>query len=392
MGSPYLNANESIILATHRIMVKSVSSDVILTNQRLIFVDSQNSRFLPQTILLANIETVMAGESGTGDPAIMITIAPETRDDATQSLDLTFSQWEAEEREPERDDWVGSLKNCVASAREDAKRSEIKSPGSAGMEDLPGSGSEPERQHPGVLSKNEAEIPESEAVRDNCKIRGDSAADLPGVRAENGNEKDTGISRAVPPENRLPLSGRFHPPSPGPSGKFPLLAVIGILCIVIGITAGVFFFSATDNGKSGIPVTPVTTVPSPVPPATTIPHPTETPGQIPTAEQTEIMTQGTPTQPQFVIPPTGVWVHVEYLGNYTGSYGTSGRMHSVTISGDHIYQIPAQNETVEAMFQKLDGSGNILILEVYKNGIIVGKDATSAPMGTIDLHIDLSKV
>ena len=63
MGSPYLNANESIILATHRIIVKSVSSDVILTNQRLIFVDSQNSRFLPQTIPLAKIETVLARDS-----------------------------------------------------------------------------------------------------------------------------------------------------------------------------------------------------------------------------------------------------------------------------------------------------------------------------------------
>ena len=99
----------------------------------------------------------------------------------------------------------------------------------------------------------------------------------------------------------------------------------------------------------------------------------------------------TSEQPVFIVPQTGVWVRINYSGNYTGSYGTSGRMHPVTSSGEHIYQIPAENDTIEAMFQKLDGSGNALTVETFKNGVVVGKEVTSAPAGTIDLHVDLSK-
>jgi len=55
MGNPYLNRDESIILTTHNVRFKSLVTEVILTSQRLILVDSRHAQFRYQTIPLETL-------------------------------------------------------------------------------------------------------------------------------------------------------------------------------------------------------------------------------------------------------------------------------------------------------------------------------------------------
>ena len=74
MGSPYLNSDESIILSTHNILIDAAVSEMILTNRRLLIVDSGNVRFQHKEMSFAAIETVTTMESGSGDPAISLAV------------------------------------------------------------------------------------------------------------------------------------------------------------------------------------------------------------------------------------------------------------------------------------------------------------------------------
>jgi hypothetical protein len=95
------------------------------------------------------------------------------------------------------------------------------------------------------------------------------------------------------------------------------------------------------------------------------------------------------TLPQPLIPQTGVWVKVMYPGAWTGSYGTPGNQAQVANTGDQLYQIPIGDGTVQVMFQKSDGSGDTLEVEIYKNGVLVKSAKTSVPKGSIDLLTEL---
>jgi hypothetical protein len=99
-----------------------------------------------------------------------------------------------------------------------------------------------------------------------------------------------------------------------------------------------------------------------------------------------------PTQPQVLIPPTGVWVRVIYPGNFTGTVGTFGTMRTITGSFDKFYQVSTVDEIVQVLIQKLDGSGNVLTAEVYRNGTMVKNVSITAPRGTINLVVDLKRV
>jgi hypothetical protein len=47
---------------------------------------------------------------------------------------------------------------------------------------------------------------------------------------------------------------------------------------------------------------------------------------------------------------------------------------------------------VQVLIQKLDGSGNVLTAEVYRNGTMVKNVSITAPRGTINLVVDLKRV
>jgi hypothetical protein len=389
MGNPYLNRDETIILTTQRIRINSTLTDVMLTNQRLILVDPGHAQFRPQTIPLTTIETVMTGEDADGNPVISLSLSALTPQGATQSKELIFSQKASGERKQERDEWVKQLKEQIASVREEALSIKIISPY---RESAIQSGEiKPDR-----IARYPVDSP--------FKATGHTMQE-PGLPSEQKDSGEESGSEPVSPETVIPtiteatesiapfgeaeqksgtLASRFHHPA-APSNKSKIIAVTAIIIIFLALIGAGVIYSTRLQGNSGIPPEPVDT-PTIPPVTTTIPTP---------AVQQTVTPQATiilPTQPQVLIPPTGVWVRVIYPGNFTGSIGSAGKMRPVTGSVDQFYQVSTVDGIVQALIQKLDGSGNVLTAEVYRNGTMVKNVSITAPRGTIDLVVDLKRV
>jgi hypothetical protein len=93
--------------------------------------------------------------------------------------------------------------------------------------------------------------------------------------------------------------------------------------------------------------------------------------------------------PSVVIPALGVYVHVNYLGGYKGNYGMPGSLTTIPgNSGERVWEVENANGTVQAEFEKLDGSSHELLVEIYKNGAILTKDSTKIGHGTVKLSVD----
>ena len=168
---------------------------------------------------------------------------------------------------------------------------------------------------------------------------------------------------------------------PGTAGKKPNYVAIGILIIaILPILAGLVIVANIMSGPSGGPVitTPVTTV------ATTIPTPLPQSTRTPVATDTIL-----PGPTEVMIPPTGVWVRASYPGNYIGLIGTPGNQLEVSGTGDKFYPISTSEGIVAAVLQKKDGSGDKIILEVYKNGVMLKRESSVTPKGIVEIQLDL---
>ena len=170
-------------------------------------------------------------------------------------------------------------------------------------------------------------------------------------------------------------------PVPEPAGKKPnYLAIVILIIAILPILAGLVIVANIMSGPSGGPATtiPVTTV------ATTLPTP---PTQsILTPAVTSTITPG-PTQ--LMVPPNGVWVRASYPGNYIGLIGTPGNQLEVSGTGDKFYPISTSDGIVAAALQKKDGSGEKIILEVYKNGVMLKRESSVTPKGIVEIQLDL---
>jgi hypothetical protein len=382
MGNPYLNRDESIILTTHNVIFNSIVTEVIFTNQRLILFDSRHAQFRYQTIPLATIETVMIREDAESNPVIFLSIAPVTPDSPPQSKELTFSKQAGGDRKQECVDWVKQLKEQITAVR----LQEPASPQSAPyhetdiiFDDI--RPDETEHVLPGSpLAESQPELPEPsithpvKSVEDEAgQEAGEPESAIPETPGSEGSlVKD---SAETTPESPSP------PPSLPPSaqpGKAKLIVVTAIV-VIIALVAGALIYSIILQGNEGerpvLPVTPVVT-----PEATLIPTPTASPSPNP-----QITILPTP-QPTVSIPDKGVWVKVQYAGNFSGRVGTAGNMKQVNASGDQYYQIPINDGIVEVLLQKEDGSGNVLVVEVYQNGKMVARSTKATPFGAVEVR------
>jgi hypothetical protein len=342
MGNPYLNNDESIILATHNVMFRSVRSDMILTNQRLIMSDSSHTQFRPRVIPLAVVMTVTKSETGTGEPGFTLSLV--TPDGATQPRELVFSQRPHKKREQECDEWIKRIGEFSAKAREAATSTGV------------------------------------------------SVADMAAMMAAEEQALDTEQQGTVSGQPGGSPAGR---PAPGScrrqfpktsSKKVAILAVVAIIIIAIALVVGVYVNSMPQKGGA-VPTVmptmtpvPTTAVMTPVPTATTIPAPTT----VVTAAQT--------SAPQIPIPQEGVWVRVESPVTYVGTVGISGNLQEVNATGMKFYRVPAaQTDVLDITVQKQSGYRDPLNITVYNNGNLVKVSSTTTPMGTIELHIRLNE-
>jgi hypothetical protein len=157
-----------------------------------------------------------------------------------------------------------------------------------------------------------------------------------------------------------------------------IAAVIIILLVVAG---GAFLFWNFMQGAGPAPEPAVT------PTATPTPTITLAPATIATTAPP--VTTAVPTPVPVLIPPDGVWVRVNYSGSFKGSIGTAADQRPVADSGDQFYSVPTSEGIVQLAVQKIDGSGKELVVEVYRNGVLIKRGATTVPRGVVELQVDL---
>jgi hypothetical protein len=388
MGNPYLNRNESIILTTHNVRFGSIVTELILTSQRLILFDTLHVQFRFQTIPLLTIETVIPGEDAQGSPNISLSISAMTPDSAPQLKEFVFSQLTSGERTQERDKWVKHLKKQIAAVRQEALLStrppSQKAPDiifeetkTTGVDYVPA----------GYVSEEIRPVPPEPVIvpPDIVSEAGtDSTGELP-EKTIPVPEPEVSLAQedAQPPAEQSPVSSPVQPP-PDISHKFLFIAVTAIIIIVISIAVGLFYSPVLQANPAGSPIPLIS--PTMTPAATTI-VPPSTVQQTPTPQVTAEPT----SQPIVLIPDRGVWVQVNYAGNFTGGVGTSGDMKLVNASGVKYYQLPVTEGVVEVIIQKQDGSGDLLTVEVYKNGRMLARSTKATPFGTIDMRVDLKE-
>ena len=89
------------------------------------------------------------------------------------------------------------------------------------------------------------------------------------------------------------------------------------------------------------------------------------------------------------IPPTGVYVHVNYIAGFEGSYGMANAMTIVPGNSlDRVWEVENANMTVKAEFTKQDGSKHPLLVEIYKDGVLLTKGTTTVGHGSVKLSVD----
>jgi len=106
----------------------------------------------------------------------------------------------------------------------------------------------------------------------------------------------------------------------------------------------------------------------------------------PTLTSTPAIPEPTAFPVQYSLPATGVWVHVAYPGNYTGTISPNGQRQDINASGDRMYQMVMKNGTIDAVLEKADGSANALAVEVYKDGTLIDLANTTIPLGSVEIH------
>ncbi|MDP2796453.1 MAG: hypothetical protein Q8N94_02950 [Methanoregula sp.] len=123
MGDPDLRSDETVLVRTQGVYVKSIPFEGILTNKRIVLVDRAKNLQPPKEIPLATIKDVEGGENAICDPVVTVTVI--TRSGETRQMILTFSRTAGGNRNKERDEWVKTLKENVSSSYEQVIRKGI---------------------------------------------------------------------------------------------------------------------------------------------------------------------------------------------------------------------------------------------------------------------------
>jgi hypothetical protein len=185
-----------------------------------------------------------------------------------------------------------------------------------------------------------------------------------------------------PPQSKSPAPAGIPPspqkPSSGFSGKLSKKAITGIVLaifIVAVVAGGFFLYPMISTGGEKTPGNTTTPATSPGTVQTT-PKPSPT---FIAPRETTVRT----------VPTDGVYVHINYIGGWKGSYGMPSAVQTVTKSGDIFYRVENVTGPVQATFEKLDGSTRqVLLVEIYKNGNLLTAGNTSAGFGKITLSVD----
>jgi hypothetical protein len=226
-------------------------------------------------------------------------------------------------------------------------------------------------------------VPPEPAVVPEPAVQSESKAEaLPVVEWPVLQPSDSPLATVQEPVPEMPDSPPPAPPS-APVSKLPSnLAIAVLVIVVLAFIAGLIIAANIPAGQmvTGVNVTPV---------ETTAVSTTATPGV--TQVQTRMTTASAGPTP-IPVPSTGVWVRVIYPGTYTGMVGTPGNPKEVTDSGVHVYSITTTDGIVDVSLQKNDGTADRLLVEVFKNGVMVKNSSTTTPKGIVEIQFDLKSL
>lgn len=334
MVNPYLADDESVALATENIRVRSTTYQaLILTNKRVLFVRTEGEKISAEEFLIANLRSALVSQAAKDEPTLLLSYVT-SRGEARRESIVFISPPEKPRRDEVRE-WAKKLSDQLMPL--------------------------PDEEIPLTPSSAPRKTPPTAAA-----AKGGSTTDILAKHERLSGLSFPAIDLSEEPEN---------PPS---LRKTIVVAVLGI--IVIAALAWMFLLPHAPSQETATPPG-VTPEPTPFPEMTTVP----------VTEAPTIATPSTPPLPaKLIVPSTGVWVRVEYAGNFTGTVGSGSILKEVSDTGEHLYQQAITTGSVRAIVEKVDGSSGTLSVEIYKDGKIVSEGTTSRPFGEVNLQIDLT--
>lgn len=105
---PELRSDETVIMRTQGVYVKSIPFEGILTDRRIILVDRVKNLLPPKEIPLSTVKEVQTGENAIRDQ--IITLSVVAKNGVTRQVILTFSRQSGGNRVKERDEWIRHLR------------------------------------------------------------------------------------------------------------------------------------------------------------------------------------------------------------------------------------------------------------------------------------------
>jgi hypothetical protein len=109
MDDPELRNDETVLMRTPHVFVKSIPFEGILTDKRIILVDRAKNLLPPKEIPFTAIKELQPGENAIRD--LTITLSVIAKNNVTRQVILTFSRAAGGNRTKERDDWVRQIRD-----------------------------------------------------------------------------------------------------------------------------------------------------------------------------------------------------------------------------------------------------------------------------------------
>jgi hypothetical protein len=322
-------SDESVIHTTQKLIISGVGHLAAFTGSRLTLVESDSGN-PAESIPFATILLAAAGTNKLREPVIRLTIrSPEG---STREIELVFIHLATGMDVLNRDKCIAILRDQGVPVRLEPYRAAFPS-----------------------LSRKES--------MDAGTLEVDNLSDRPSV--------PEWTIYGITQNTKNPL-----PEEPPPVS--PLLTIVALILIVGICIGGMTMMLPAPVENQSLSHHTVTK-----PTITTTPAPTTIATLQPVATIPPTMP---PLPSQILIPPTGIWVRVDYPGNFTGQIAANGIVREVNSSGDQFYQMYMSSGTIDGFIEKGDGSVRNMSIQIYKDGTLVTSSNTSKPVGAAEIH------
>jgi hypothetical protein len=166
----------------------------------------------------------------------------------------------------------------------------------------------------------------------------------------------------------------------------PWLIIATVTGITVVIVMALLFFS----GYIVVPAESTPMVPVPIKTAGSTLKPT-----LVAVTTTRSGTSPTPTpvvlaMTDVPVSSDGLYIKVDYIGTFSGTYAVNGVQQVVRSSGTRLYSLPDATGTVSASFQKEDGTTkHALTVGIYKDGKLLRSGEISTAYGKVNITTDV---